>query len=130
MNSPFDGAPGNLCPYAYLTNLQVQLSGMNIYQEVKSYRFSNFLEEIRPKNSINGGLLAGLSNGLIDENYYNTSYPVVVVDLSRKNAEDDDIAKSVLVSFINSSKQKLDVLAIIEFEKCININVEIGSIVL
>jgi uncharacterized protein (DUF608 family) len=67
---------------------------------------------------------------LIDENYYNTSYPVIVVDLSRKNAEDDDIAKSVLVSFINSSKQKLDILAIIEFEKALNLNVEVGSIVL
>ena len=130
MNSPFDGAPGNLCPYAYLTNLQDQLSGMNIYQEVKSYRFSNFLEEVRGKKEINGGLLAGLSNGLISEFDYNSSYPVIVVDLSRKNAEQYDVAQSVLVSFINSCKRTIDVLAIIEFEKALNLNVEVGSIVL
>ena len=130
MNSPFDSCPSVCAPYAYLTNLQVQLSGMNIYQEVKTMRFQNFLEEVRPKNSINGGLLAGLSSGLIDFNYYNTSYPVIVVDLSRKNVEDDDIAKSVLVSFINSSKRTLDILGIIEYEKCVNLNVEVGSIVL
>jgi hypothetical protein len=110
MNSPFDSCPSVCCPYAYLTNLQVQLSGMNVYQEVKT--------------------MAGLSNGLIDFNFCNTSYPVIVVDLSRKNAEDDDIAKSVLVSFINSSRRTLDVLGIIEYEKALNLNVEVGSIVL
>ena len=130
MNSPFDSCPSVCAPYAYLTNLQVQLSGMNIYQEVKTMRFQNFLEEVRPKNSINGGLLAGLSSGLIDCNAYNTTYPVIVVDLSRKNVEDDDIAKSVLVSFINSSRRTLDILGIIEYEKALNLNVEVGSIVL
>ena len=130
MNSPFDSAPGTCSPFAYITNLNVQLSGINIYLENKSYRFQNFLEETRPKNSINGGLQMGLSSGLVNQMFYDSSYPVVTIDLSRHPQESDDIAKSVLVSFTNQASKTMDYICIIEYEKQLNLNVEVGAIVI
>jgi hypothetical protein len=130
MNSPWDSAPGTCSPYAYITNLNVQLSGINIYLENKSYRFQNFLEETRPLNNINGGLQLGLSSGLVNQMFYDSNYPVVTIDLSRHTMESDDIAKSVLVSFTNQAKLSMDFICIISYEKQLNLNVEIGAIVI
>ena len=130
MNSPWDSAPGTCSPFSYITNLNVQLSGINIFLENKSYRFQQFLEETRPKNSINGGLQMGLSSGLVNQMFYDSSYPVVTIDLSRHPQESDDIAKSVLVSFTNQASKAMDYICIIEYEKQLNLNVEVGAIVI
>jgi hypothetical protein len=130
MNSPWDSAPGTCSPFSYISNLNVQLSGINIYLENKSYRFQNFLEETRPKNSINGGLQLGLSSGLISQSFFDSNYPVVTIDLSRHPMESDDIAKSVSVSFTNQASKAMDYICIIEYEKQLNLNVEVGAIVI
>ena len=72
----------------------------------------------------------GLSSGLVNQMFYDSSYPVVTIDLSRHPQESDDIAKSVLVSFTNQASKAMDYICIIEYEREIQINCEIGAIVI
>ena len=67
MNSPFSSAPGTCCPFAFLTNFNVQLSGTNIYQSNLNYTFETFLQNFRGGNSLNGGISNEMSSGLIDK---------------------------------------------------------------
>jgi hypothetical protein len=127
-NSPFASEPSTNSPYAFLTNLQVALSGVPIYNEPKQYSFMNFLEESRGGNSINGGLLSGLSSGLLSEHMYNVTYGTVVVDLSRKSPEQDAVGKSVQLSFTNSANYAMDYYVIIEYAKVLTMSVETGTL--
>ena len=127
--SPFASEPGNCSYGGFVGNFNVALSGINIYQETKNYRWMNFLEESRGTGSLNGGLLTGLSSGLIGEDWYGNS-PIMVVDLSRHSMESDEQSKSVQVSFTNLSTQPMDYICFIEYSKNLNINIEIGAIVI
>jgi hypothetical protein len=128
-NSPFSSEPATCSPYAFTTNLQVFLSGIPLYNEPKTYSFMNFLEETRGAGSINGGLQSGLVSGLLSEMDYNTTYGIVSVDLSRHSPEQDAIAKSVMVSFTNSSAYAMNYYAVIEYAKVMNLNIETGTLV-
>ena len=128
--SPFASEPATCSPYAWITNLQVFLSGNPLYPEPKTYRYLNFLEESHGGNSIDGALVNSLSSGLLSQHDYDTTYGVVVVDLSRHDVSQDDIAKSVSVSFNNGSVVTMDYICIISYARQLNVNIETGSLVL
>lgn len=127
--SPFASEPGNCSYGGFVGNFNVALSGINIYQETKNYRWMNFLEESRGTASLNGGLMTGLSSGLIGEDWYGNS-PIMVVDLSRHSMESDEQSKSVQVSFTNLSTQPMDYICFIEYSKSLHLSVELGAIVI
>ena len=130
MNSPYASEPGTCSPYCAITDFNVMLSGQVIYNQNKRYAFENYLEECRPAHSINGGLCCGLSSGLLSQMDHDSSYGFITVDLSRHNKEADNISKSVQVVFTNASKFACDFICIIEYEKEINVDVELGAIIL
>ena len=101
-----------------------------MYPEPKTYRYLNFLEESHGGNSIDGALVNSLSSGLLSQHDYDTTYGVVVVDLSRHDVSQDDIAKSVSVSFNNGSVVTMDYICIISYARQLNVNIETGSLVL
>ena len=130
LQSPFASEPATCSPYAWVSQLQVFLSQVPIYPEPKTYRFLNFLEESHGGNSIDGSLVNSLSGGLLNQHDYDTTYGVVVIDLSRHDVSQDDIAKSVGIQFTNLSPVAMDYICLIEFQREININCESGSLVL
>ena len=128
-NSCFSSEPGTLSPYASIIDFNVSLSGRPIYQQNKVYNFENYLDECRG-NSINGALAHGLNSGLLSQYDHDSLYGYVVVDLKRHNASDDDISKSVQLQFKNNSKYTMDYIVHIEYEKQINLDCELGSLVM
>ena len=130
MNSPYAAEPGTCSPYCVITNFNVLLSGQVIYNQNKQYAFENYLEECRPAHSINGGLCNGLSSGLLSQVDHDSSYGFITVDLCRHTKESDNISKSVQLQFTNASKHACDFICILEYEKEINVDVEMGAIIL
>ena len=131
MNSPFSSSPGTTAPQASITNLNVLVSGQNIYQSNYTYGFEEFLQEVRGSNAINGGISMGLSSGLLSQNDWENGYRFCYVDLSRRISQpNDDISRSIQVIFTNSATYATDYYFIIGFEKSIVISTSTGSLII
>jgi hypothetical protein len=131
MNSPFSSSPGTTAPQASITNLNVLVSGQNIYQSNYTYGFEEWLQEVRGSNALNGGISLGLSSGLLSQNDWENGYRFIYVDLSRRISQpNDDISRSIQVIFTNSANIAMDYFYIIGFEKSITLSTSTGSLII
>lgn len=130
INSPFCSEPATASPYcSYLTNFNVQISGVNIYQQSAMQQYFPYLFETRAQTA-NGGMEMLLSSGLVNQTEFDSIYGIYQVDLSRHDLADDAISKSVTVSFTNSSPFTSDYICILVYQKEFNLDCEAGLIVL
>ena len=53
LNSPFSLSPGTSGPQASISNLNILISGSNIYQSNYIYGYKQYLQEVRGSNAIN-----------------------------------------------------------------------------
>ena len=131
MNSPFSSSPGTTAPGASITNLNVLVSGQNIYQSNYTYGFEEWLNEVRGSNAINGGVSLGLSSGLLSQNDWENGYRFIYVDLSRRVSQpNDDISRSIQVIFTNSANTAMDYFMIVGYEKQLTISTSTGSLII
>jgi len=131
MNSPFSSSPATCLPYSSITSFNVLESGVNHYQSNLSFRWENWLEEVRQSNSLQGGLQLGLSSGLLSQQDYENGYGFIYVDLSRKQSQaSDDVARSIQVVGTNSSLVAMDLYCIIGYEREITISTATGSLII
>ena len=131
MNSPFSSAPGTTCPHASINNLNIMVSGQNIYQSNILYGYEEFLSEVRGSNSINGGIPLGLSSGIISQAEWTSGYRMSYIDLSRRISQaSDDVSRSIQVQFTNQSPVMLDFFYIISYEKEINLSTSTGALII
>ena len=130
MNSPFSSCPGTTCPYSFVTNFNVLISGTNLYQSSLNYGFEHWLQENRSSNAVNGGLSHGLSSGIISQQEYEAGYGFIYCDLSRKISQSsDDISRSVQLVFTNASNLMTDYYCILGYEREIVISTSTGALV-
>ena len=95
------------------------------------YGFEEFLQEVRGSNAINGGLLLSLFSGLLSQNDWENAYRYCYVDLSRGISQsNDDMARSIQVSFTNAAAYVFDYIFIIGFEKSITILTSTGALII
>lgn len=125
--SPFDSAPSTVAPQSGLTDFNVLISNMNVFQRNISYSFENFMEEMSLTNAINGGLDTGLTSGQISYKDWVNNYRYYVVDLSRRLAG-DNTPKSLTIVGKNSSALTVDYYAFVEYERHLELDVESGHI--
>lgn len=126
--SVFDSAPGTTTPLASITQFQVQVAGQNMLQQNFLYDFENFFNEVSSINAINGGLSTGITNGLIGQYEWDTSYRYYVCDLSRRLPAEDKVPKSVVVQGINNTQITMDYYCFIAFEREVTIDMQTGAI--
>lgn len=117
LQSAFCTEPATTSPLCAITNFNVSLAGVNIYQNNYRYDWESFLTELNMINSINGNTLNGLSSGLITEYDFSNTQRVYVVDLSRRIAPEDQVPKSVQLLGQNLSGRAIDLYVFIELEK-------------
>jgi hypothetical protein len=117
MNSPFSSSPGTTGFHAAISSLHVLVSGQNIYQSNYMYGFQEWLQEVRGSNAINGGIPLGLSSGLLSQNDWENAYRFCYIDLSKHMPQsNDDISRSIQVSFTNAASYTMDYFYIIAYE--------------
>ncbi len=127
--SVFDPAPGCTTPLAAITQFQVQVGGMNMFQQNVQYDFSAFLDEVAGLNAINGGISTGLTNGLIGHLEWDNLYRYYVCDVSRRSSSEDNVPKSIVVQGINNTSRVMDYICFVVFERKVNINMVTGAII-
>jgi hypothetical protein len=131
MNSPFSSSPGTTGFHAAISSLNILVSGQNIYQSNYMYGFEEWLQEVRGSNAINGGIPLGLSSGLLSQNDWENGYRYVYVDLSKRMSQaNDDVSRSIQVSFTNASAYTCDYYFIIGYEKSITISTSTGALII
>jgi hypothetical protein len=124
--SPLDTAPATNGNFS-LTNLQVSLGGVNVLNNVLSFTFENFLEQVAMYEKLSGADL-GLSNGLISDTMWSQAYRFYYVDCSRSTLSDLMTTKQLNVSFVNNTNATLDLIFLIEKFSELVLDVESGAI--
>lgn len=125
--SPFSTEPGTTSPLIALTNLNIQVAGINQFLQNEIYDFEQFVNELAPQNALNGGLVDGLVSGLIGENEYAMQYRYYVCDVSRRLPAEDMVPKSIQILGKNQSNVAITLFVFIEFEKSITLDLITGA---
>jgi hypothetical protein len=124
--SPFSTEPATCSPYL-LTNFNVQLGGLNVYQNNKSYSYETFLDEVAGKFGIEGNQTTGLCSSRISLKDYTNNYGYLVCDISRRSVEDETTPISLQVSGKVESLLPLDMFFYTEIQKSITIDLRTGQ---
>lgn len=125
--SPFDTAPATTTPMVALTQLNIQLSGINVWSMNTQYDFESFMHELA-ETGVNGGKTPGLCSGLLSELDFATSYRYYLCNLGRRLPNEDGVPKSVQIMGTNASSIALDLYVFVEYERALNIDVVTGQI--
>jgi hypothetical protein len=126
--SPFASEPSTCSPYL-IQNFNIQLGGLNLYQNGKNYNYETFLDEMSGIYGVQSNLMTGMCSSRISLNDYNNNYGYLVADLSRRSPEDDTVSISLQVSGKVTSMMPLDLFFYIEVERTIVIDLKTGQMV-
>jgi hypothetical protein len=110
-----------------LNNFNVQIQGVNVFQQDEMYDFEAFRHQLVSSNQLNGNLTTGLTSGLINEKMFSYLYRYYYSVCSRTLPAARDVDRSVQVKGRNLSTSAIDLLVFIEFEKYIEIDLETGA---
>jgi len=126
--SPFDSCPGTTCPYASISNYQVQLSGQNVYQSPITYDWDAFVSEVAQSGSLNGAQSTGLMSGLIGEKEWSAAYRYYVTNLKRRIPANNMVPISIGLSGVNNTSRAMNYLVFVTYKRKIAINVIDGTV--
>ena len=131
MASAFTSCPATCCPLHSVSNFNVLVSGVALYQSNYQYKFEHWLQEVRGSNAINGGISLAMSSGLLSQTDYENGYGYMYVDLSRRTGQaSDDIGRSIQLQLTNTSNCYVDYISFIIYEREITISTSSGALVI
>jgi len=125
--SPFDDCPSTTSPLCMLTNLQVALSGANIFTNAYKYTWETWLNQLQGVNGVNGGQTDGLSSGLISQLDFETKYCFHYANCARRLDIDTTVPHSVQISATNLSQLAIDLYCFVEYRRSIDLNILEGT---
>lgn len=127
--SPFASEPGTSSCGITLTDLNIQVSGVNIFTSNQNYSWENFTEELATNNAINGGQVDGLNSGLISYAQWNNNYRYYTVNLSRRLPAENAVPKSIQVTatVLSGSIERVQLQCYLVWGREIAIDLETGS---
>jgi hypothetical protein len=128
MLSLFDTSPFTTCPFASISNFQVQVSGNNIYNSAVQYDFDMFLNEVGPGGALFGGVSSKDSSGLLSYRAWTSGYRYYVTDVSRRLPEGDFVDKSIVISGVNNTAVTMDYYTFVTLGRKIRLNIVDGSV--
>jgi hypothetical protein len=119
--------PGTSSMQLSLSNFNVAVNGMNLYQNNINYDWDEFLQEVRPSNGVDGNMHNGLSCGLISMNDWQNQYRTYVVDLSRRLPEQQGVNNSISLMGQVNSLLNVDLYCFVEWERSFTIDITTGE---
>jgi len=123
--SPFDTAPGDAHPLS-LTNLQVNVGGVNVLQSTLNYNYEHFLEQLIYCEQLTSADF-GVTTGLFSAAWWNSNR-YYFVNIERSNLTDKLQPRSINVSFTNNNNIPIDVLVFTFVSKQLTLDVETGLV--
>jgi len=127
LRSPFCSEPATCSPLMWVNNFNIQISGVNVFTNNEQYGYEQFINELYGVGSINGGLVDGLTSGLISQTGFYNNYGYLVADVARRLPEDRRTPKSVQISGTLLTQVPVDLYVFCVFEKSITIDVYSGK---
>jgi hypothetical protein len=124
--SPFASSGATPDPIA-LTNFQVQISGKNLFNDVKQYDYQEFVEQLVSSNQLNGSLTTGLASGLIGMDEYDTLYRYYYADAARCLPSEAGVPRSIQISGQNLSGREVNLMVFASFERTITVDLRSGA---
>ena len=122
--SPFDTCPATTnCLSLY--NLNAVLGGVNVLSSTIDYNFDEFLSQICPVDSVMANSW-GVSNGLLNQKYWEEAYKVYYIDLARCNKSDRNILRSLELKFTNINNVAIDLIYITIYDSVAELNTQTG----
>jgi hypothetical protein len=126
--SPFDPAGcGATSPLALLNNFNVVVSGQNVIYNTVRYSFEEWTQQVYGANSVNGGMIDGLTSGLIGQQDWEMEYCYHYVDCSRRMVVEDSIPMSVSIIGQNQSNQTLDLMVFVSYKVSVSVDALSGA---
>lgn len=126
LRSPFCSEPATCSPLEWVNNLNIQISGVNVFTNNEQYGFEQFQNELYGVGSTNGGLVDGMTSGLISQTAFYNNFGYLVANVGRRLPEDNG-AKSVQISGTCLSQLAVDLYVFCVFEKAIVIDTFSGK---
>lgn len=126
LRSPFSSEPATCSPLEWFNNVNFQISGTNIFTNSQQFGFEAFQSELYGVGSVNGGLVDGMSSGLISQTAFYNNYGYLIANVARRLPEDNS-AKSVQISGTCLSQLAVDLYVFCVFEKAIVIDTYSGK---
>lgn len=125
--SLFDAAPWTQQAGSAIKNFQILIGNDYVFTgKQMSYDHQLFLDEISKLNSINGGVPREVSNGLLDFKSYSTVHRFLLADCSR--ISNPEVVQSITISGTNESSQGSNFLAIVVYERELDLNLITGEV--
>jgi hypothetical protein len=126
-SSPFTCEPACTSPVV-LSNFNVALAGVNVFQANMNYDYEMFMHEVLGVNSINGSGSLGLSSGLIDQVGFENIYKYYYVNLERR-VQNKNIPVSIAISATQPNSVRIDLHVFVVCRKSIIIDCDSGKLV-
>ncbi len=125
--NPYDTAPGTSSNIV-LDNFQVQLAGRNMFKADMRYDFVAWQDELSKIYALDGNNNRSMNSGLITQFLFQNGYRYYVCDLSRRDQSQDNVAKSIIVSFKNAGAVDITCLVFVAYERTTTIDTATGII--
>jgi hypothetical protein len=123
--SPFSSSGGTPDPIS-LTNLNIQISGKNLFNDNKQYDYQEYLEQFVSSNQLNGSLTTGLGSGLIGESEWSDLYRYYYADCSRGLPQEAGVSRSIQVSGTNQSSVNVNLMIFASFSRSLTVDIRSG----
>ena len=123
--SPYDTCPATYSPIS-LTNLQVQLGGVNVLNTSLFYTYENYLEQVSLAESLTSADI-GISAGIISPSWWEANR-VYWIDLARGQEADKATTRNLNISFQNNSNVAIDLLVYTVYLDRFVLNCETGQV--
>lgn len=123
-SSCFTNEPACCSPH-YIKDLNVSLSGTNLYQQSVKYKYEHFVNELQGKFGEMAGMQTGVSSSLISLKDYENTLGYIVVNLGRRHQYDDHTSVSLEIQGTIASPKNLDLLCFVEFDR--DLTIEMAS---
>ena len=128
--SPWSSAPATTCPYWWASNLNVAVSGQNIYSQSLNYRYDQWLSEVADSGSLNGGYTTGVRSGLISRYDFDSGYGCIDINLSRHPAASDNNPQIISLTLKPEHSLPVDLYHFVTYEREFKIDVSTGALML
>ena len=123
--SPYDPCPATYSPLS-LTNIQVQLGGVNVLSTPLNYTYENFLQQVSLAETLTSSDI-GITAGLISQSWWEANR-VYWVDLGRGQEADKATTRNLNISFTNNSTVIIDVMVFTVYLDRFVLNVLTGQV--
>lgn len=127
--SPFTTEPATSSPLASLTDFQILVSGVNVFNQQQTYTFENFMSEFSKTGGADGGFgLSGLSAGLISEKDWINGYRYYTANISRRLPADVLLNRSIQINGRNNTQVACNYMVFVEILRTVELDVLDGTI--